>query len=432
MVASYTSGSMKRTWGELIFLGPFAIYTAVALFMLALGIGAALAVEPAVHAKFLEWSQAGGITGPLWKAMANAARLSEPIPQIVLDYVLSALYVGCALLLVWKKPNDWVARLLGLALVGTAMGYNYQSHSIIGIAAGTSVPRGAVPEVRYLNLFHWIFHTVGGITFIHALLIFPNGRLVPRWAGWLLAGLYGLFIEEIGFPLYNALTGTPLNGSLIVLFFTETFHVQPIAGFDALISSEVVFFVVLFGILVPVIGIAAQAYRYRREATQLERMQTRLVMWALFAAFSSGLLFMALGAVALAGQGVVFAPTSSFVLEQLLLHVTPPLFAVVPIALLVAIFRYRLFDIEFVVDRTMIYAPLTAALALVFLLTLFVIQQVLKSLIGQPSELGVALAAFVNAILFQPMRRRVQAFIDARIARRGHAPVSRAGEAPAS
>jgi hypothetical protein len=98
---------------------------------------------------------------------------------------------------------------------------------------------------------------------------------------------------------------------------------------------------------------------------------------------------------------------------------------------LIAIFRYRLFDIEVVVDRTMIYGPLTAVLALVFLLTLFVIQQVLKSLIGQPSELGVALAAFVNAILFQPMRRRVQAFVDARMsARPPH--VSRATVSPTS
>jgi hypothetical protein len=326
---------MRRGYGELLFLGLFAVYTAVALFMLAMGIGAAFAVEPAVQEKFLEWSQAGGITGPLWKATANAARLSEPVPEIALDYFLSALYIGCALFLVWKRPNDWVARLLGLALVGTAMGYNYQSHSVIGIAAGTSIARGAVPAVRYLNVFHWMFHTVGGVTFIHALLLFPNGRLVPRWTKWLIAVFYGLFIEEIAFPVYNVVTGTILgtsaigNSSLIVLIFTELFHIAPIANFDALISSEVVFFVLLFGLLVPIIGIAAQAYRYRREATDVERMQTRLVIWSLFGAFSAGIVFMALGAVSLAAQNVVFSSSSSFLLEQILLHVTPPLFAVV-------------------------------------------------------------------------------------------------------
>jgi len=386
--------------------------------MLAMGLVAAFAVDPGVREILLGWSKAGGISGPLWLAMANAARLSEPVPQIVLDYALSALYIGCALFLVWKRPNDWVARLLGLALIGTAMGYNYQSHSVIGIAAGTSIPRGAVPEVRYLNIFHWLFHIVGGVTFVHGLLLFPNGRLVPRWSKWLVIGLYGLAVEEIAYPLFNNATGTTANPSLIVLIFTDLFKVQPLANFDGLIQSEVVFFVLLFGLLVPIVGIGAQAYRYARESTEIERAQTRLVVWALFAAFGSGLVFIALGTVALTAQGVVFAPSSSFVLEQILLHVSPPLFAVVPVALLLAVFRYKLFDIEIVIDRTMIYAPLTAILALAFLLTLFLIQQVLRSLIGQPSELAVALAAFVNVWLFQPMRRRVQRFIDARFAAR--------------
>lgn len=399
--------------------------------MLAMGIVAAFAVDLGLRAVLLDWSKAGGITGPLWLAMANAARLSEPVPQIVLDYALSALYIGCALLLVWKKPNDWVARLLGLALIGTAMGYNYQSHSIIGVAAGTAIPRGAVPEVRYLNIFHWLFHVVGGVTFVHALLLFPNGRLVPRWSKWVLVVLYGLAIEELAYPLYNNITGAQANPSLIVLIFTALFKVQPLANFDGLIASEVVFFVLLFGLLVPVVGIGAQAYRYARESTAVERAQTRLVVWALFASFGAGLVFLALGAVGLVAQGVVFAPSSSFVLEQILLHVSPPLFAVVPVALLLAVFRYRLLDIEITVDRTMIYAPLTAILALAFLLTLFVIQQVLRSLIGQPSELAVALAAFVNVWLFQPMRRRVQAFIDARFAAR-RAPPPKTAEAPAT
>jgi len=399
--------------------------------MLAMGVVAAFAVDPGVRAVLLDWSKAGGVTGPLWLAMANAARLSEPVPQIVLDYALSALYIGCALLLVWKRPNDWVARLLGLALIGTAMGYNYQAHSVIGVAAATNIARGAVPEVRYLNIFHWLFHIVGGVTFVHALLLFPNGRLVPRWSKWLVIGLYGLAVEEIAYPLFNNATGTTSNPSLIVLIFTELFKVQPIANFDGLIQSEVVFFVLLFGLLVPIVGIGAQAYRYARESTEIERAQTRLVVWALFAAFGSGLVFIALGTVAITAQGVVFAPSSSFVLEQILLHVSPPLFAVVPVALLLAVFRYKLFDIEIVIDRTMIYAPLTAILALAFLLTLFLIQQVLRSLIGQPSELAVALAAFVNVWLFQPMRRRVQKFIDARFAARPRA-ASRPAEAPAT
>ena len=57
------------------------------------------------------------------------------------------------------------------------------------------------------------------------------------------------------------------------------------------------------------------------------------------------------------------------------------------------------------------YWPLTAVLAVVFLATLFVVQQVFKAVIGEPSELAVAAAAFVNIFLFQPLRRQIQTFI---------------------
>jgi hypothetical protein len=391
----------------------FAAYTAVAVFMLLLGIGAALAVDPDVQKVLQSWAQAGGIFGPIWLTTARAARFSEPLGQMLIDYVISAINVGCAVFMVWKRPGDWVARLLAIAFVGNAMGYNYQSHSIVGIAAGAPA-NGGVAAARYLALFHWVFHAVGGIALLQALLIFPNGRLVPRWSVWPLAGLYGIMAEELLYPLYNLVTGTQANPSLIVFVLQEGFNARPLQNFEGVIQAEVVFFVLLFGILVPTVGIAALLYRYRRTSSAAERQQTRLVVWALTAAFSAALVITALGVVGVAASGTVFSGSSSFLLEQILLHVTPPLYAVLPIALLVAIFRYRLLDIQVVIDRTMIYGPLTAVLALVFLGTLFLLQQLLRSLIGQPSELAVAVAAFVNAILFQPMRRRLQAFIDTR------------------
>ena len=406
------------------------MYAAIAVFMLLLGIGAALAVDPSVQKVLQSWAASGGIFGPIWLTTARAARFSEPLGQMVIDYVISAINVGCAVFLVWKRPDDWVARLFAIAFVGSAMGYNYQSHSIVGIAAGAPAA-GGVAAARYLALFHWVFHAVGGIALVQALLIFPNGHLMPRWSVWPLAGLYGVMAEELLYPIYNLFTNTQQNPPVIVFLLQEGFNARPLQNFEGVIQAEVVFFVLLFGLLVPVVGIAAQLYRYRRTSSAIERQQTRLVVWALTAAFSAALILTALGVVGVAASGTVFSGSSSFLLEQILLHVTPPLYAVLPIALLVAIFRYRLLDIQVVIDRTMIYGPLTAALALVFLLSLFVLQQVLKSVIGQPSELAVAGAAFVNAILFQPMRRRVQAFIDHRFFARRPAK-AKAAEATAT
>ena len=395
--------------------------------MLALGIAAALAVDPAIKAVFESWAAAGGLFGPVWLAVSRAARFNETLPQMVVDYTISVINVGAAVFLVWKRPHDWVARLFGLAFVGTAMGYNYQAHSVVAIAAGGNA-LGGVPAARDLALFHWIFHALGGVAYVHALLIFPNGRLVPRRAVWLLVILYGLMFEELFYPAYNILNGIAGNPPLIVLILQDIFNALPLQNYVGILQAEVVFFVLLFGVLTPVVGIGAQLYRYRRESSAVERQQTRLVIWALTISFSIALVFMGLGVVALAASGTVFSGSSSFLLEQLLLHVTPPLYAVLPIVLLVAIFRYRLLDIQVVIDRTLIYGPLTSVLALLFLASLFVLQQILKSLIGQPSELAVAGAAFVNAIFFQPIRRRVQTFVDERFFARSAAPAPQAVE----
>ena len=390
--------------------------------MLVLGVAAALAVDPKVKALFESWAAAGGLFGPVWLAVSRAARFNETLPQMGVDYAISVINVGAAVFLVWKRPHDWVARLFGLAFVGTAMGYNYQAHSVVAIAAGSNAALGGVPGARDLALFHWIFHAVGGVAYVHALLIFPNGRLVPRRAVWLLVVLYGIMLEELFYPAYNILNGIAGNPPLIVLILQDAFNALPLQNYVGILQAEVVFFVLLFGVLTPLVGIGAQLYRYRRESSAVERQQTRLVIWALTISFSIALVFMGLGVVALAASGTVFSGSSSFLLEQILLHVTPPLYAVLPIVLLVAIFRYRLLDIQVVIDRTLIYGPLTSVLALLFLASLFVLQQILKSLIGQPSELAVAGAAFVNAIFFQPVRRRVQAFVDERFFARGPAP----------
>jgi hypothetical protein len=405
---------------DVVFFVPFGAYLMASLSLLALGLASAIAVDPGVRDMLLGWSRAGGALGPIWRTTANAARVVESVPQIVLDYGLSLLNIGCGLFLVWKRPGDWVARLLAIAMVGSAMAYNYQAHGIVAIAAGNP-QNGGVPDAsRVVNIPHWIMHAVSGVAWVHALLIFPNGRVVPRRAVWLLVALYVLTIEEIVMPLIaGPIVGPDRNypAGFIPSVITAIYRIRVIVDFEGLINTETVFFVLFFGLLIPIVGIWAQLYRYRRAASSVERAQTRIVVWALTVSFSVALISAALGAISIFATGVAFSGASSFLLEQIVLRITPPLFGVLPVAILIAVFRYRLFEIEVALDRTMIYAPLTALLALAFLGILFVLQQILQALIGQPSELALALAAFANIWLFQPMRRRVQRFIDARFVR---------------
>src|SRR5438128_1681489 len=228
---------------DLAFFVPFTVYLFLSLALLALGLVSAFAVDPGVRATVIGWSRAGGALGPIWQTTANAARLVESVPQIVLDYALSTLNIGCGLFLLWKRPGDWVARLLAIAMVGTAMAYNYQAHGTIAIAAGNPVNGGVPDAAKLLNIPHWIMHAVSGVAWVHALLIFPNGKLVPRRAVWLLGALYVITIEEIVMPFVTGpLIGPDRNypAGFIPTVLTALYRIRVIVDFQGLINTETV------------------------------------------------------------------------------------------------------------------------------------------------------------------------------------------------
>jgi hypothetical protein len=93
-------------------------------------------------------------------------------------------------------------------------------------------------------------------------------------------------------------------------------------------------------------------------------------------------------------------------------------FASIPVAAGIAILRYRLYDIDFLINRTLVYGTLTATLALVYLGGVVSLQRVFVLLTGQGSQLAIVASTLAIAALFNPLRRRVQAFVDRRFFRR--------------
>jgi hypothetical protein len=92
-------------------------------------------------------------------------------------------------------------------------------------------------------------------------------------------------------------------------------------------------------------------------------------------------------------------------------------YAGVPIAVGIAVLRYRLYDIDFLINLTLVYVPLTAALALIYVGGVVALQAILRALSGQESTLAVVASTLAIAALFNPLRRRVQAFVDRRFYR---------------
>ena len=93
-------------------------------------------------------------------------------------------------------------------------------------------------------------------------------------------------------------------------------------------------------------------------------------------------------------------------------------FTAVPIAVGFAVLKYRLYDIDVVINRTLVYGSLTGVLALVYLGSVVMLQGLVRALTGQESTLAVVASTLAIAALFSPLRRRVQGFVDRRFYRR--------------
>jgi hypothetical protein len=156
--------------------------------------------------------------------------------------------------------------------------------------------------------------------------------------------------------------------------------------------------------------LAAQVIRYRRYSTPREREQ---VKWALLGIVLFLILIM-LGAVTAASLSSNVNLLFSYLVSFVAFNVGP---ALLPVFIGIAILRSQLFDIDVIIRRTLIYSTLTAMLLLFYFGSVVVLQQILRGLSGQGSDLAIIVSTLGIAALFNPLRQRVQGVIDRRFYR---------------
>jgi hypothetical protein len=224
-----------------------------------------------------------------------------------------------------------------------------------------------------VHLLDYVSQVCFGIFFY----LFPDGRFVPRWTRFLAAASALLFVPDIFFPdsVLAVVAGT--------LFF-------------AFVGSLVF----------------AQVYRYRRVSTPEQRQQTKWVVFGFAVALVGFTTVVLVANLVPAIRGV--GPLGVMVFSALVYG----FLALIPLSIGVAILRSRLYDIDVVINRALVYGPLTALLVLIYLGGVVGSQYVLRALTGQGSTLAVVASTLAIAALFNPLRRRVQEFIDQRFYRR--------------
>jgi len=157
----------------------------------------------------------------------------------------------------------------------------------------------------------------------------------------------------------------------------------------------------------------AQVYRYLRVSSPTQRQQTKWVLFGYTAALGGYLGWISFYAILPLAR-----PGSRLVADMIGATVTSGLMLIIPLSFGVAILRYRLYDIDVVINRTLVYGSLTATLVALYFGGIVVLQRLFVLLTGEQSTLAIVASTLLIAALFSPLRRRIQAFIDRRFYRR--------------
>jgi hypothetical protein len=358
-------------------------------------------------ATWLAWSLAGltvttfavAVVFAILTLIADPSQLAETAGRfaIILPF-FSFPVVG--VLIASRRPGNWIGWICLISGLFWTAFFENDASSAYELARTGTVKSSVTLDA--LTQADWVFPV--GFLGIYMILLFPDGRLPSRrWRpfAWFAGGVMVLI------NVITALVPGPLEGHPGVRnpFGLEQYPWLPGVAVSIVLMLPLCILVSAFGLVL----------RYRRSGREVREQ----IKWLAFAASFVGLVYF--GTLI---SGLLLSP-ESYTANQ-----TPPLwvslsmnltyisFASVPTAIGFAVLKYRLYDIDIIINRAVVYGPLTATLVALYFAGIVVLQRFFVLLSGQQSTLAVVASTLLIAALFIPLRRRIQSFIDRRFYRR--------------
>jgi hypothetical protein len=326
-----------------------------------------------------------------WIALAQMARSTapgrpfyNPVEAVfVLATVLTFSVVGA--IVASRQPRNaigWIFCGIGLVVSLNSFTGSYAGYRL----AGGSAPGSLAETAAWFSSWSWTLWIYVPTTFL--LLLFPDGRLPsPRWRPVALCAALGV----ISFVAGYALEPGPLE---------EFPRITNPYGVDSPILEAVA----IAGAILAGASMLASAVSLIVRMRRAGRTERQQIKW------------LAYGGAVVVGAVFVGGVISVWIEEVGISLIIIGLLGL-PIFTGIAILRSRLYDIDIVINRTLVYATLTATLALLYFGGVTALQRLLSPVMGEGNGLAVVASTLLIAALFNPLRRRIQAFIDRRFYR---------------
>ena len=314
-----------------------------------------------------------------WSTLGALGRVLSFLPFLAFPLV--------GALIASRRPRNWVGWILLADGLLWTFGSVLDSYRVYELARPGSLPF----QVAVHALSQWLWVPAVGLFAVYLILLFPDGRLPSRrWRplAWFSGAVMVLLSAGIG----------KLFGLEQYPWVSDAFPVV-LALLPLCILASAVSLVL----------------RYRWAGSEVREQ----IKWVAFAALFVGVQF-----VIDVGASVLLVPMTASGREPPWLALLDQLgfimFAGVPIAVGIAVLKYRLYDIDIIINRTLIYGSLTVLLVLVYFGGVTATQAIVRTITGQEElpQLVVVASTLVIAALFNPLRRHIQSFIDRRFYRR--------------